>query len=333
MILAGDIGGTKTNLGLFSEQNGRLAPVSARGFVSHEYSGLEALVREFLAGSTGVSAACFGVPGPVVGGEAKTTNLPWLLETAALKADLGISALYLINDLQATAWGLETLAPGDILELNPRTTKSAANAALIAAGTGLGEAVLFWDGRRLVPSASEGGHADFAPHNALETELYSYLNGKFGHVSWERVLSGPGFFNLYDFLKESGRGREIPAIRERMNTEDPAAVISSVGLSGECGLCRDALELFVSLYGAEAGNLALRSLSFGGLYVGGGIAPKIARKLVEGGFMKAFLAKGRMAPLLAGIPVRVVLNEKTALLGAARYAAEQTRPPTAEEDR
>jgi len=180
--------------------------------------------------------------------------------------------------------------------------------------------VLYWDGNRRVPSASEGGHADFAPHNALEAELLAYLGARFGHVSWERALSGPGLFNIYSFLKDSGRGQETPAIAERMKAEDPAAVISHAGLSGECRLCRDSLDLFASLYGAEAGNLALRTLCLGGLYVGGGIAPKIHGKLAEGGFMKAFLDKGRMASLLAEIPVRVVLNDKTALLGAARYA-------------
>jgi glucokinase len=322
MILAGDVGGTKTNLALCEVEGTRVVVMDTRSFPSAAYPALEPLVEEFLGDrARGLTAACLGVPGPVIDEVVQVTNLPWVIDLGSLRTRLGVARLSVINDLQATAHGIVTLAADDLLVLNAGRPRSAANAALLAAGTGLGESVLFWDGRRRIPSPSEGGHADFAPHSPIEVALYEYLAAKFGHVSWERILCGPGLVNLYMFLRDTGRGEEQPSIAQRMTKEDPAAVISGAGQLQTCGLCRAALDLFVSIYGAEAGNMALRSVALAGVYLGGGIAPKIRAKLADGTFMAAFLDKGRMRPLLEEVPVFVILNDKTALLGAAYYAA------------
>ena len=257
-------------------------------------------------------------------GRVKTPNLPWVIEAQALARQLGLDAVTLINDLEANAWGIAALGPDDVLILNTGAPAAQGNASVIAAGTGLGEAGLFWDGERHRPFSCEGGHTDFAPRDALEIELLRHLMTKFGHVSYERVLSGPGLRNIYEFLRDSGRGEETPAVVEAMRDQDVAAVIAQAALESRSKLCVDALELFVSIYGAEAGNVALKFMAIAGVYVGGGIAPKIAGKLQDGAFMRAFVAKGRMQPLLESMPVRVILNPKTALHGAARYAALQT---------
>jgi glucokinase len=227
----------------------------------------------------------------------------------------------LLNDLEANAYGLAMLAPDDFVALNNGTTEASGNMAIIAAGTGLGEAGLHWDGGQHHPFASEGGHASFAPSNAFQIELLSYLLREFTHVSWERVVSGPGLYNIYRFLRDTGRGEEPPWLGEEIRRGDPAAVISQAALAGSSALCGQALDLFIALYGAEAGNLALKLMASGGVFVGGGIAPKIITKLRDSTFIEAFVAKGRMQSLLQDIPVRVILNDKAALLGAARFAA------------
>jgi glucokinase len=321
MILAGDIGGTKTNLALFPLKGGQRTLIAERSFRSGDYAGLEAVVREFLTGRAGeVASACFGVPCPVVEGTCKMPNLLWVLDVRALKHALKIGRVSLINDLEATAYGIAALETEEFAVLNEGHLRPQGNSAVIAAGTGLGEAILSWNGKYHVPTASEGGHADFAPRNPMEIDLLQYLLAKFGHVSYERVISGPGLFNIYSFLKDAGYGEEPGWLAERMRQEDPSAVISEAALAEQCELCVKALALFVSLYGAEAGNLALKVMATGGVYVGGGIAPKIIKKLKDGTFVKAFTDKGRLSPLLAGIPVRVILNDETALYGAARYA-------------
>lgn len=329
MILAGDVGGTKTNLGLFTFEAGRLVAKHIKSFPSAAYAGLEPLVEEFLgsAAHDEVSVGSFGVPGPVIDGVVQVTNLPWLIDFDDLQARLGLKRLHLLNDLQATGYGIAALTADDLLVLNAGRPRTAANAGLLAAGTGLGQSVLFWDGSRRIPSPSEGGHGDFAPHNALEVELYQYLAKQLGHVSWERVLSGPGLVNLYEFFRDTGRGSEQASVAERMTTEDPAAVVSKAALAGTCGLCSQALDLFVSLYGSEAGNMALRAVALAGVYIGGGIAPKIRARLTKGKFMAAFLDKGRMRPLLEDVPVLVILNDKTALLGAGYHAATRFADP------
>jgi len=320
-VLAGDIGGTKTNLALFSVRGEKLHAESQRIFQSKQYSSLTPILKEF-GDTQRIEAACFGIAGPVVDGRVKTTNLPWIVDTEELRRTLKLDAVFLLNDLEASAYGLSTLEEDEFFTLNEGKMRQAGNKALIAAGTGLGQAILFDDGRHFRPLASEGGHADFAPRDELEIELLRYLTGRFGHVSYERVLSGPGLFNIYRFLKES-RGMEEPkSLTEQFAAAaDPSAVVSKAGLAGEAEICVRSLELFVSIYGAQAGNLALLAKSVRGFYIGGGIAPKILAKLKDGTFMRGFVDKGRYTELLAAIPVQVVLNDKAALRGAAYYAA------------
>jgi glucokinase len=281
------------------------------------------VLQEFLASTHhAIDAACFGIAGPVVDGKVKTPNLPWVVDTGESRQALKLDSVTLLNDLEAGAYGILTLENDEFDTLNEGTVRQSGNKALIAAGTGLGQAILYDDGRHFHPLASEGGHGDFAPRNELEIELLRHLIGRFGHVSYERVVSGPGLFNIYRFLKEV-RGLEEPSwLTEQLSAaDDPNVVISKAALANEAEICVEALDLFVSVYGAEAGNLALRAKSVGGLYVGGGIAPKILEKLKDGTFMRAFVAKGRYTDLMATIPVRVVLNEQAALRGAAYYAA------------
>jgi len=330
MILAGDIGGTNTRLALFARDgSGRLRPLTEKSYPSRAHDSLESIVALFLQdeatrpdGPAGpIEAASFGVAGPVRRGRCETTNLPWVIEAKRLAALAGLATAGLINDLEANAWGLDELGPCDVLVLSAGAPGAGGNSAIISAGTGLGEAGLFWEGRRHIPFATEGGHADFAPRNDIEDGLLRYLRARFGRVSWERVVSGPGLASIYAFLRDTGRGQETAWMAEEMGRGDPAAAITSAALEGRCTLASQALDLFVSLYGAEAGNLALKTLATGGLYVGGGIAPRIGERLQAGGFMEAFLAKGRMRTLMESMPVRVVLNAGTGLLGAARHAA------------
>ena len=322
LVLAGDIGGTKTSLALFSVQGGKLRVETQRNFPSKQYSDLSVILAEFNDGKARPEAACFGIAGPVVDGRVKTTNLPWLIDSDELRRALNLNAVDLLNDLEASAYGIFTLGPDEFYTLNEGTPHLTGNKALIAAGTGLGQAILHEDRGHFHPLASEGGHADFAPRDELEIELLRYLLKRFGHVSYERVLSGPGLFNIYRFLKEF-RGMEEPAwLAERFATSaDPAATISQAALAKEAEICCKALDLFVSIYGAEAGNMALRFKSVRGLYVGGGIAPKILAKLKDGTFMRSFVDKGRYNDFLAAMLVQVVLNSEAGLRGAAYYAA------------
>ena len=321
MILAGDIGGTKTNLGLFDVVEASLQSTRQQSFPSKAHGGLEEIVNKFLTDDArAMTAACFGVAGPVVDGQSVTPNLPWIVDSNSLAGMLGLESVTLLNDLEATAYGLAELKPDELVTLNPGTSEGG-NAALIAAGTGLGVASLFWDGDSFLPSASEGGHMDLAPRDEIEIGLLRFLLNEYQHVSIERVVSGPGLFNIYRFLSSSGHGEEVPAVRERMEREDPSKVISGAALAGESELCAKALDMFASFYGATAGNVALMLKATGGVFIGGGIAPKIIEKLKDGTFMRAFLDKGRLTPLLETIRVQVVRNDKTALLGAARVAS------------
>lgn len=329
MILAGDTGGTKTVIALFEEAGERLRVVREETFPSQDYGGLEEILNLFLEGGSSpvLRAACFGVAGPVVEGRSEATNLPWVIDAKALGGTLGIKNVSVINDLVATAYGVPVLTSEELCVLNEGRSHPGGNMALIAAGTGLGEAILFWDGGAYQGVASEGGHADLAPRNALEIELLQYLLTRYHRVSYERVVSGPGIFNIYAFLKDAGYGEEPSWLTERLRDEDPSAVIAETALRGENELCTKALRLFVSLYGAEAGNLALKALATGGVYIGGGIAPKILDQLTDGTFMAAFTDKGRLSPVLEDMPVRVILNPETALLGAARHAALRAVTP------
>ena len=325
MLLAGDVGGTKTILAQYEKSTEGLERVRERLFPSADYASLDDIVAEFLSDqSVPVEAACFGVAGPVFDGCSRITNLPWLIEERALAANTGVARVKLLNDLQAMSLGLLRLGPEEWLELNSDAEPATGKRAVIAAGTGLGEAILYWDGLNYHPLATEGGHTDFAPNDEVEDGLLRHLRAKFGgHVSYERILSGSGIAHLYDYLREAGRIPESPALAKVLRaTDDPAREISFYAQEHGDALARETLRRFARMYGAEAGNLALKCLSRGGVLIGGGIAPKILNALVEDGqFMEGFCVKGRFADFLRHIPVRVALNPNTALLGAADYAA------------
>lgn len=323
MILAGDVGGTKTVLALFDDESGALRLVRDATVASQEAASLEAIITQFMGATpVPVHAACFGVPGVVIDGRCQTTNLPWILDERALSQPSGALHVKLLNDLEAAAYGMLRLQPSELAPLSRAVEPvRPGNIAIIAAGTGLGEAMLIWDGRRHMAIASEGGHADFAPHTDEELELLRYLRAKFGgHVSYERVLTGPGLHNIYTFLRDSGFAPEAASLAAQMTAADPSAVIAEHGLAGSDPLCMQALDLFASAYGAEAGNMALRCVAIGGVFVGGGIAPKLLPALRTGSFMRAFIAKGRFVELLESIPVKVALNPRAPLLGAAHCA-------------
>ena len=322
LILAGDIGGTKTHLALFSYDNKNLKTEFQKTYPSQEYSGLEPVLREFLAaGKHRIGRASFGIAGPLVDGKVNPPNLRWVVDRLSVAETLELPAVSLLNDLQAAAYGIFTLAPDEFLVLNEGVIRRPGNKVLVAAGTGLGETIIFDDGKNYYPLASEGGHADFAARNDLEIELLRYLIDRFGRVSYERVVSGPGLANIYDFLKDrAGFAVPGPFAEKIAAAQDRSPLISQAGLAGEPEIAVQALAMFVSVYGAEAGNLALKGKAIGGVYVGGGIAPKMLNKLKDGTFMQAFNDKGRYQDLVSSIPVYVILNEKAALRGAAYHA-------------
>ncbi len=325
MILAGDVGGTKTLLGVF-DPGPPLRPLRVASFPSASFPSLGALIEAFGPSTPGrITAAALGVAGPIRGTTAVLPNLPWSVDAAPLAALLRLPASALVNDLEASAWGLELLGDGDVATLLPGEPGATGNQAVISAGTGLGEAVLVRAGERRSALATEAGHADLAPRTDLEIELLGWLRARHGRVSWERVLSGPGLANVHAFLTATGRGAEPAQVSEAIRAGDAAAVISAAALDGTSDRCARALDLCTGVYGAAAGNLVLRALATGGVFLGGGIAPKILPWLRREPFRRAFLDKGRLSPLLAATPVRVILNERTALLGAARIAAEALR--------
>ncbi|HET7890714.1 MAG TPA: glucokinase [Candidatus Sulfotelmatobacter sp.] len=322
MILAGDIGGTNARLAYFQPQNGHLRLVSERVFPSREHSELGEIVTQFLSDSgEHPESACFGIAGPVRNGRVETSNLPWVIEQSRLAKQIHLPATLLINDLEASAWGIGVLDEGDLVPLNRVSGPAVGNQAVIAPGTGLGEAGLFWDGNRHHVFACEGGHTDFGPQGDLQIELVRFLKARFGHVSYERILSGPGLVNVYEFLRDFAPGKESAEFAAALKHGDPAVVISRAALDGTETLAEKALDLWISVYGAEAANLALKVMATGGLFLGGGISPKILAKLKGPAFMKAFVDKGRLRPLVESIPVQVITNDKAGLLGAARCAA------------
>lgn len=321
MILSGDVGGTKTNLAYFTFEENTLILNRVESYVSNQYRSLDEVIRHMLAEYPGkISAAAFGIAGPVIQGKSRLTNLDWEVDARGLAALLRLPSVGLLNDLEATAYGTLHLSEKDTVPLNHGTPKQQAPIAVIAAGTGLGEGGLFWDGARYRALPSEGGHTDFAPRTELEIELLRYMLQKHPHVSYERVVAGPGLYEMYRFFRSRTEHDEPEWLRDQIASGNPSAVVSQAALERKDEVCEQALDMFVSLYGAEAGNLALKLLSTGGVYIGGGIAPKIVVKLQEGSFMKAFTAKGRHAELLRNVPVHVILNDQTALLGAAHYA-------------
>jgi glucokinase len=350
MILAGDIGGTKTHLALYDWTTARVEPMRLETFHSADYTSLEEILAEFLVPakpptpiddikqakdenevfatapkpeeSIKIDAACFGVAGPVIGNRSHTTNLPWYVEGAALAARFHIPHIRLLNDLEAMAHGILLLRPDELVTLNAGIQLSQKQAiALIAAGTGLGESILFWDGTKYRPMPTEGGHTDFAPNSDNEIELLRHVRSQYLHVSYERVLSGSGLHAIYEYLRDTKKN-EPTWLAEKIKAGDPAAEIAEAGLKGQAEIAMQALDLFVSIYGAEAGNLALKAMAVNGVYLGGGIAPKLLSKLHDGTFMKAFINKGRYKRTMSSIPVHIVMNQKTALLGAASMAAQ-----------
>jgi glucokinase len=325
MILAGDIGGTKVHLALYDFAGGRLVAVRDHKFPASEYPSLDQVVKAFLVDGERekVAAACFGCPGPVRDGRLKLTNLPWTLDTRDLTKSLGMEHIFLINDLEANGYGIPELAAESIVTLQEGDTQAAGHRGLVSAGTGLGECLLVWDGKlgRHLPLPSEGGHGDFAARNPREIALLEYLLRTLkGRVSIERVVSGLGIQNVYRFLRDDQKLEEPKWLRERMEAEDPNAVIGQCAEDGSSEICAETMRIFVSAYGAEAGNVALKVLAAGGIYLGGGVAPKSLKIMQDGEFLKAFLDKGRLSPLLQSVPVRIILDETCALLGAAAYA-------------
>ncbi len=328
MFLGGDVGGTNTRLAIFEEKSGRCALVREARYRAREHGGLAEIVRAFLKESGArPRAACLGVAGPVRDGRATATNLPWVIDGAELAREVGIADVWLLNDLEANAWGIRMLGAADVETLHAGVAGAAGNRAVISAGTGLGEAGLFWNGSEHLPFACEGGHADFAPFCELSVELWRSLRAQHEHVSWEHVLSGQGLRNIYEFLRDVQKipGKsfdELPA--EFVVADDLPATIARAGLARVDRRSEMALHLLVSFYGAEAGNAALKFMATGGVYLGGGIAPKILPRLREGPFLEQFFAKGRLAPLLRTIPVHVITNDKTALLGAGLCALRRS---------
>lgn len=322
MILGGDVGATKTHLALFEIKDKRKW-VADEKFKSREHESLIAIVRQFLSKhSAKIEKVCFGVPGVVINGRCHPTNLPWVVEADEISKELGIKSVQLINDLEANAYGIGCLSPDELVILN-QGKKLNGNQAIISAGTGLGQAGIFWNGSEHIPFATEGGHASFAPVNEIEISLLQYLKKEFDHISFERILSGSGLVRLYQFLIESGHETEKEDLKKAIKEGDSPRMITDFGSRGVSRACKKALQLFVSIYGSEAGNLAMKMLAIGGLYIGGGIAPKILKEMKEGEFMRRFTAKGRMKTFLSEIPVSVIMNENTALLGTAEYARKK----------
>lgn len=321
MILGGDIGGSKTNLGLFEMVDQKPKLVHEKKYFSKDHSGLEDIVQDFIQTSnTNIEIACFGIAGPVQNNEVKTTNLPWDIKANALSKILSNSKVILINDLEANAWGIEMLNENEFHTLQKGDEKRVGNRALISAGTGLGEAGLYYDGKEHHPFATEGGHADFSPRNDKEAALLKYLIKPFGHVSYERVLCGHGLYNIYQFLNDYNKSKPPKKIAQEIKEKDPAEVISKHALDHSDSTCEEALDMLVTFYGAEAGNCALRYMAYGGVYLGGGIAPKIIEKLENSLFLNAFHNKGRFKELLKSFTIKVILNDKAALLGAGLCA-------------
>jgi glucokinase len=313
MILAGDIGGTKTNLGLFDVANGTLAKATDKRYPSREHAGLEEIVKDFLS-VTGakVSAASFGIAGPVVDNKVHAGNLPWVVDGATMAKLVGLPRVRLMNDLEAAAYGIAVMRPQDLEMLYAGVPEPRTHRAVIAAGTGLGEALLFWDGEKHVPMATEAGHADFAPHTEQHADLWKFVKSRGQFASAELILSGRGFKTVHEFLGPAVKhpGFDDPAV-------DQAPTITRLGLSGECPVCVKTLDLWVEIYGSEAGNLAVRSVARGGIYVAGGIAVKILPKMKDGRFVAAARDKEKMQDFLTKVPIHVVLDEECPLKGAA----------------
>ncbi len=321
MLLSGDIGGTNTRLALF-EYKRPLKLIREERFLSSNYSSLLSAIHAFLKKEkVSIEAASFGVAGPVRNGRCHTTNLPWLIDINEIAKDLKISKAYLLNDLEANAYGIECLKEDEFFTLNEGDVNAKGNACIVAAGTGLGEAGMFFDGKRHLPFACEGGHTDFGPQNDLEIELLKFLQKKYGHVSYERILTGSGIYNIYEFLIANNlEPRDEKLQSELKKHPEPQVIITKKGVNKENKTCEKVIDLFISIYGAEAGNAALKFFALAGVYIGGGIAPRILDKLEDSSFMQAFADKGRFTKLMMSMPVKVILNDRASLIGASNFA-------------
>ncbi len=325
MILAGDIGGTRTRLAAFETEGSRLSCVVEKIYMNQEHDGLPEILTQFIR-SEGipVHSACFGVAGPVRSGRSKISNLPWIIDSVELAKQLKLPSVGLLNDLEAYAYGIDALDSKDFITLSEGSDDADGNRAVISARTGLGVAGLFWDGFRHHPFPCEGGHADFAPRSDIEMELLVYLQKKYGRVSCERILSGPGIHNIYDFLRDTHKAEEPAWLHEQIGAApDPPALISQLAKEGKAPICDQTMSIFVGVFGAETGNCALHYMSTGGIFIGGSIAAKNVDKMKDPVFLEAFLDKGRMESLLNDMPVKIILNDDCGLVGAARYTLVQ----------
>ncbi len=325
MILVGDIGGTRTRLAAFQTEGNRLDCAVEKTYESQEHAGLQEILVQFIrTEQIPVHSACFGVAGPVRNCKSKISNLPWTIDSRELAAQLKLDSVGLLNDLEAYAYGIDALESKDFVTLSEGLEDAEGNRAVISARTGLGVAGLYWDGFRHHPFACEGGHADFAPKDSLQVELLSYLQKKYGRISCERILSGPGIRNIYDFLRDTKRAEESSSLHDEMSAaHDAPALISKLAIEGKSALCEQTMALFVSVFGAETGNCALRYMTTGGIFIAGIIAAKNVEKMKQPSFLQAFLDKGRMSSLLKDMPVKIVLNDDCGLIGAARYTLIQ----------
>jgi len=325
-VLSGDVGGTTTRLALFDMAAGRTELLERRDYTSADYASFTKILADFSTHTdTDCSAACFGVAGPVRAGRSRITNLPWTIDAHALEAGFGWPRVGLLNDLEAIAWGIGALGEEDVCVLNAGQPDDHGHQAVIAAGTGLGQAGRIRVGEHYHPVACEGGHADFAPGSPTEAALLAWLEARFGHVSWERVVSGTGLVNIHAFLSKHRKAATPGWLQEAMQEGDAAAAITDAAQTGTDAVCREALDLFIRCYGAEAGNLALKLMATGGVFIAGGIAPKLIGRLQQGDFMEAFCAKGRMQGLMETMPVKVLRNERASLLGPAVWAAQSVK--------
>lgn len=325
MILAGEIGATRTRLAAFETEGNRLHCVVEKTYPSQKHEGLAILLADFIkTEGIPVHSACFGVAGPVRAGRSKISNLPWVIDARELAQQLKLNSVGLLNDLEAYAYGIDGLESKDFIALSEGSEDADGNRAVISAKTGLGMAGLYWDGFRHHPFACEGGHADFAPRNELQTELLLYLQKRYGRISCERILSGPGIKNIYDFLRDTHKAEEPEWLRTQIGADsDPPALISRLALEGKSAICDQAMTIFVSVFGAQTGNCALSFMSTGGIFIGGSIAAKIVPKMKDPVFLESFLDKGRMGALLKDVPVKIVVNDDCGMIGAARYTLVQ----------
>lgn len=325
LVLAADVGGTKTDFALFEIRKGKLVSVKNQRFPTSDHASFVKALKTFHDDSSStIDCACLGVAGPVDGDKVRGVNFAWEIDAQKLEKDLNIEKILLINDLQANAYGLSALVNSDF-QIIAKGKMEKGNAAIISPGTGLGEAGLYWDGSYFHPYATEGGHCNFSPVDNLDMELWNFLKDEFGHVSWERVVSGQGILNIYGFLRKFRNKKESKWLEDKLKADPSAKVISAIALEGTDAVCVETMQLFLKYLAIESAQLALKAKTTGGIYIGGGIAPKILALIDRKDFIKNFTSVGRMEPLLKTIPVKIVLNDKTALMGAAYYASMEIK--------